>query len=119
MDAVGKLRQEQKNPDKGLSKQAAALIHPIGEMLISFCKQDQRFADAVFEKKETLSDCVKAVANGVTYMISDVDAYKKAVKFYLPGADIVVRMDIQTAAQPMKEEPAQTMSFSLDDLLGV
>ena len=88
MDAVEKLRQEQKNPDKGISKQAAALIYPICEMLISFCKQDQRFADAVFEKKETLSDCVKAVANGVTYMISDVDAYKKAVQFYFPAADV-------------------------------
>ena len=88
MDAVEKLKQEQKNPDKRLSKQAAALIHPIGEMLISFCQQDKRFADAVFEKKETLSDCVKAVANGVTYMISDVDAYKKAVQFYFPAADV-------------------------------
>ena len=73
MDAVEKLRQEQKNHDKGLSKQAAALIHPIGEMLISFCRQDKRFADAVFEKKETLSDCVKAVANGTALENSDVN----------------------------------------------
>ena len=64
------------------------MINPIGEMLISFCRQDQRFADAVFEKKETLSDCLKAVTHGVTYMISDVDAYKKAVQFYFPAADV-------------------------------
>lgn len=63
-------------------------MKPICEMLISFCQQDTRFADAVFEKKETLSDCVKAVAHGVTYMISDVDAYKKAVQFYFPAADV-------------------------------
>lgn len=88
MDSVEKLRQELKNPEKGLSRQAAALMKPICEMLISFCLQDTRFADAVFEKKETLSDCVKAVAHGVTYMISDVDAYKKAVQFYFPAADV-------------------------------
>lgn len=88
MDSVEKLRQELKNPEKGLSRQAAALMKPICEMLISFCQQDTRFADAVFEKKETLSDCVKAVAHGATYMISDVDAYKKAVQFYFPAADV-------------------------------
>lgn len=88
MDSVEKLRQELKNPEKGLSRQADALMKPICDMLISFCRQDKRFADAVFEKKETLSDCVKAVAHGVTYMISDVDAYKKAVQFYFPAADV-------------------------------
>ncbi len=88
MDSVEKLHQELKNPEKGISKQAAALMKPICEMLIAFCRQDTRFADAVFEKKETLSDCVKAVANGVAYMISDVDAYKKAVQFYFPAADV-------------------------------
>ena len=87
MDAITKLEQEIKSPGK-LSKIEGALIHPIGKMMISFCRQDQRFADAVFEKKETLSDCVKAVAQGVAYMISDVDAYKKAVQFYFPAADV-------------------------------
>lgn len=59
MDAVGKLRQEQKNPDKGLSKQAAALIHPIGEMLISFCRQDKRFADAVYRVTKIAEGSIK------------------------------------------------------------
>lgn len=87
MDAITKLEQEIKNPGK-LSRIEAAMLEPVGKMLISFCRQDARFASAVFEKKETLSDCVKAVANGVAYMISDVDAYKKAVQFYFPAADV-------------------------------
>ena len=87
MDAITKLEQEIKSPGK-LPRIEAAILEPVGRMLISFCRQDQRFADAVFEKKETLSDCVKAVAQGVAYMISDVDAYKKAVQFYFPAADV-------------------------------
>ena len=87
MDAITKLEQEIKSPGK-LSRIEAAMLEPVGRMLVSFCRQDQRFADAVFEKKETLSDCMHAVAKGVTYSISDVDAYKKAVQFYFPAADV-------------------------------
>ena len=51
-------------------------------------EQDQRFADAVFGKQETLSDCMKAVGKGVTYEISDVEAYRRAVQYYFPAADV-------------------------------
>lgn len=88
MDATEKIKQEMKNPEKGISRQGAAMMEPIGNMLISFCKQDPRFADAVFEKKETLSDCIKAVSKDVTYAISDVEAYRRAVQFYFPAADV-------------------------------
>ena len=88
MDYKTKLEGELRDLDKKLSRIEAAMAEPVCRMLISFCQQDKRFADAVFEKKETLSDCVKAVANGVTYMIYDVDAYKKAVQFYFPAADV-------------------------------
>ena len=67
----------------------------------------------------SFADCMTAVAKGVGSAISDVDAYKKAVQFYMPGADIVVQMQIRTAAAPKEQAPAQTMLLSLDDLLGV
>lgn len=88
MDAITKLKQEIKSSGKLLSRLETAMLEPVGNMLISFCRQDQRFADAVFEKKETLTDCMHAVSKGVTYSISDVEAYKRAVQFYFPAADV-------------------------------
>lgn len=95
-----------------------AMANAVLDMLHEFCIQSSVFAKAVAEGG-SFADCMSAVAKGVGNSISDIDAYKKAVRFYLPGADIVVKMDIQTAAQSQKEEPIQSMSFSLEDLLGV
>lgn len=88
MNYKTKLEGELKNLRKDLTRQEAAMADPVCKMLISFCEQDKRFADAVFEKKETLSDCMKAVGKGVTYAISDVEAYRRAVQFYFPAADV-------------------------------
>ena len=96
----------------------AAMADAVLDMVHEFCIQSSVFAKAVAEGG-SFADCMVAVAKGVGNNISDIDAYKKAVRFYLPGADIVVKMDIQTAAQKRTEEPAQSMSFSLEDLLGV
>ncbi len=87
MDAITKLMQEIKSPGE-LSHIESAMLKPVGQMLIGFCRQDKRFADAVFEKKETLSDCMRTVSKDVTYALSDVEAYKRAVQFYFPSADI-------------------------------
>ena len=96
----------------------SAMANAVLDMVHEFCIQSPVFAKAVAEGG-SFSDCMATVAKGVGNHISDIDAYKKAVRFYLPGADIAVKMDIQTAAQPQREEPAQSMSFSLEDLLGV
>lgn len=95
-----------------------AMANAVLDMLHEFCIQSPAFAKAVAEGG-SFADCMSAVAKGVGNSISDIDAYKKAVRFYLPGADIIVKMDIQTAAQQQKAEPSQSMSFSLEDLLGV
>lgn len=87
MNAITKLEQEIKAPGK-LSRIEEAILEPVGQMLIGFCRQDKRFADAVFEKKETLTDCMHAVSKGVTYALSDVEAYRRAVQFYFPAADV-------------------------------
>lgn len=113
--AIAKTTEERKHV-KG--QKESAMANAVLDMVHEFCIQSSVFAKAVAEGG-SFADCMVAVAKGVGNHISDIDAYKKAVCFYLPGADIVVKMDIQTAAQLQKEEPAQSMSFSLEDLLGV
>ena len=126
MDYRSKLEGELKALDKKLSRMEAAMAEPVCRMLISFCEQDPRFADTVFAKTETLSDCLRAVGKGVQYSISDVEAYRRAVQFYFPAADVdfkcvvvlpsekkgVITRGIGTAAEAENEE----ITVSLFDL---
>lgn len=102
----------------------------VAEALRSFCRQDAEFAQAV-DQGGSFADCMAAVAKGVGQSISDLDAYKKAVGFYFPGAKINFQMSIDLigdAAAPadVKAEekpalrvvkPAGPFVLSLDDFL--
>ena len=84
-----------------LSKQAKdvggqkenAMKTAVKAALLDFCKQDEEFARAIVEGG-SFADCMAAVAKGVGSSISDLDAYKKAVSFYFPGAGIKMTMKI-------------------------
>lgn len=119
--AIEKLGEEKKT-FKG-DKKENAMVNAVYETLISFCRQDEEFAQAVAQNEKTLSDCLKAVAKGVGTSISDLDAYKKAVQFYFPGADIrctmtidligTVASNITMTSAPVKKS---VLNMSLDDL---
>ena len=100
--------------------------------LLIFVAQDNEFAQAVVQGG-SFADCMKAVAKGVGTSISDIEAYKKAVKFYFPGADISFTMTVKVnpyekdepeqaeekapEAAPAKEKrKSSALSLSLDDL---
>ena len=79
---------------------------PVAEALRSFCRQDIEFAQAVAQGG-SLAECMTAVAKGVGSYISDIDAYKKAVAFFFPGAKIKMQMTIDLigdAALPIPQE---------------
>lgn len=58
-----------------------------------FCVQDAEFAQAVVQGG-SFADCMKKVADGVGGSISDLDAYKKAVQFYFPGAEVKMQLTV-------------------------
>lgn len=104
--ALAKLSADQVKTIKGNREKAMAA--PVAEALRSFCKQDAEFAQAV-EQGGSLAECMSAVAKGVGSYISDLDAYKKAVAFFFPGAKIRMQMTIDLigdAALPAPEEQA-------------
>lgn len=83
-----------------------AMAGPVAEALRSFCRQDAEFAQAVVQGG-SFADCMTAVAKNVGSSISDLDAYKKAVSFYFPGAKIRMQMTIDLigdAAAPAEPE---------------
>ena len=75
---------------------ASAMKGAVCEALDGFCRQDAEFAQAVVQGG-TFAECMKAVAKGCGSAISDLEAFRRAVRFYFPGADVEAE-DAQQAA---------------------
>lgn len=113
-DAVSKIKKEL----PGIKGQKEAVMKKaVAEALESFCRQDEAFARTVVEGG-SFADCMVAVAKGVGNSISDLEAYRKAVRFYFPGAEIRFAMTIETgsAPEPAVPEPAPVSSRKILDL---
>lgn len=123
-EALNKLKEGKKS----VSGQKEKFMAPaVAAQLESFCRQDAEFAQAVVQGG-TFADCMKAVADGVGNCISDLDAYKKAVRFYFPGAEVKMQLTIDLigtaagepepetipVAAPAPEKP-KVISLDLDD----
>lgn len=122
--AVKKLTEERTNVKGQI---ATAMAPAVFDTLKKFCLQEPEFAQAVVQGG-SFGDCMKAVAKGVSTSISDIEAYRKAVQFYFPGAKIHFQMDIDLVGDAAKPEtpvvpdpePAQrptVLSLSLADFL--
>lgn len=106
-EAMKKLREGAKNVR---GRKEMAMKEAVRATLENFCTQDEEFAQAVVQGGDFAS-CMAAVAKGVRNSISDLEAYKKAVQFYFPGAEIRMQMtidligDAAAAPAPEKKEP--------------
>lgn len=89
--------------------------------LLSFVEQDTEFAEAVNQNSQTFGDCMAAVAKNCGGAISDFEAFKRAVQFYFPGAEIEYQMRIKVNPFENSEQDKQSESniktLSLLDLL--
>ena len=96
--------------DKITGSKASAMAPAVKEALLNFAEQDEEFAQAIVQGG-SFPDCMTAVAKGVGMSISDLEAYKKAVQFYFPGAEIRMQLtidlvgDAAAAPAPEKKEP--------------
>ena len=81
---------------------AAAMKENVLKTLEDFCRQDEEFAQAVVQGG-SFEECMKAVAKNCGNAISDLEAYRRAVQFYFPGAEIRCSMTVDligAAAEP-------------------
>ena len=122
--AVKKLTDEK---GKVSGNKEKAMAGAVLAALKDFCLQDEEFAQAIVQGG-SFADCMKKVASGVGNSISDLEAYKKAVQFYFPGAEVKMQLTIDligaAAGDPEPEtipvaEPApvkpKVISLNLDD----
>lgn len=107
---------------KGRKEQAIASA--VREALESFCDQEPEFEQAIEQSGKTFQDCLKEVVNGCGSCLSDIEAYRRAVKFYFSTATVSFRMTIDLSGNngaaksiTMSSNKKDTLSMSLDDLL--
>lgn len=90
----------------------AVMKQAVKDALISFSSQSEEFGTAIIESDKTFVDCMKEVAKDFKDGISDLEAYRRAVKFYMPQAEVEYQMKIRTKAHD------KILSFNLLDLMG-
>lgn len=106
--AVKKLTDEK---GKVAGNKEKAMAGAVYAAIKDFCLQNEEFSQAVVEGG-SFADCMKKVASGVGNSISDLDAYKKAVQFYFPGAEVRMQLTIDLVGKaegkgkPAKQEQA-------------
>lgn len=120
--AVKKLEGEK----KGITgSKERAMADAVFTAIKDFCVQDEEFAQAVVQGG-TFGECMKKVAAGVGNSISDLEAYKKAVQFYFPGAEVRMQLTIDLIGEAAKDAeygeervviPGPDMILNLDDFI--
>lgn len=86
----------------------AAMKDAVKEALLDFAEQEDEFAQAIVQGG-SFKDCMAAVARGVGRSISDLEAYRRAVQFYFPGAEIRMQMTIDLIADAAGEPQERIM----------
>jgi len=95
--AIAKLKKELAE-SKCSSPRAKVVVKHVADTLKSFCAQDAEFAQAVLQNEKTLTDCCESIMKNVGGSISDLEVYRKAVRFYFPGAGVKMTMSIDLCA---------------------
>ena len=101
--AVRKITEEKK---KVAGQKEKAMANEVFAAIKDFCRQNEEFAQAVVQGG-SFADCMKKVAEGVGNSISDLDAYKKAVQFYFPGAEVKMQLTIDLIGSAAGEDPVR------------
>ena len=111
--SIKKLKAEKKSGK--YDRYAQVMKDRVCETLELFCQQDGEFAQAVVQGG-SFEDCMKTVAKNCGTGISDLEAFRRAVRFYFPGADVRFHMTLNLCADVEREEPAPDTGYKILDL---
>ena len=110
-EALAKLDREF---NKGkFDRYAEKMKGEIRKALEIFIWQDDEFAQAVVQGG-SFADCIKSVGRGDGFYLSDLAAYKRAVEFYFPGADVECKMRVIVNPQE-KDNPDGGITLNFRD----
>lgn len=78
---------------------AASVQSYVLRALLNFADQEPRFAEVVCNTERTFSECCAAVVHNAGEVLSDLEAYRKAVQFYFPNLPNAPRKPRRMASQ--------------------
>ena len=110
-EALAKLDREY--AEGKYDRYAEVMKEGVRDALKLFVRQDEEFAQAVVQGG-SFSDCMRAVAKDCGRGISDLIAYKRAVEFYFPGADVEFKMRVLVNPQE-KDNPGGGITLNFRD----
>ena len=128
-EAVKKLGAELNDKAAKWSQKAGAVKKAVHDALVTFCGQNEEFAQAVAQSDKTLwTVCEEAVKN-VGQSVSDLEVYRSAVAAYFPGAQVDCVMTVRMSehenpsrdperANSRTSEKADVLQLDLFDLMG-
>lgn len=101
-----------------------AVKSAVCDALVSFCDQSEDFARAVVDTGKCMAECLTEIMKDVGSSISDVEVYRRAVAFWMEGAEVraEIRIVLPDAKSPDVREDAPTAPkkvkiLSLEDLM--
>lgn len=112
--ALKKLEEEYKSGS--FDKYANIMKSAVKDTLADFCRQDDEFAQAVVQGG-SFTDCMKAVAKSCGTGISDLEAYRRAVRFYFPGTEIRFQMTIDLIGDAAKADETENAGALILDIM--
>lgn len=107
------------------SKKARAVYAAVRDALVSFCEQNEEFADAILQSDKTLGACCENIMEKSGDAISDLEVYARAVEFYFPGAVVEMKMTVYMSSFERdaafggvkSQSNAKVLDLRLEDLL--
>ena len=70
------------------------VLDAVLEKLQDFCRQKAEFAQAIAESDRGLQECLDTVLKNHGSCLSDLEAYRRAVQFYFPGATVEMTLTV-------------------------
>ena len=98
-----------------------AVRYAVRDALVNFCRQSEEFAESVAATGKCMKECITEIMKGVGQSISDVEVYRRAVEFWMPGATVKAEIRIilpDVRENEAEDKPKQKVKIlSLEDLL--
>jgi len=121
-EAVKKLGEELNDKAAKWSLKARAIKTAVHDALVTFCGQNEEFAQAVAQSDKTLSAVCEECVKNVEQSVSDLEVYRAAVAAYFPGAqvDCVMTVRMSEHENPSRDpERANSRTSGEKDVLSL
>ena len=93
-------------------RKQSAIASAVRDALENFCDQEQEFEQAILQSGKSFQECLNSVVENCGSCLSDIEAYRRAVKFYFTTATVSFVMTIDLCGDNGADKPPITMTQS-------